>query len=324
MTFVSRKGDMPRVSVIIPAYNAAGYLPAAINSVIAQTYQDWEIIVVDDGSSDDTRSVMAAYKDRLKDRINCIHQLNAGPSAARNSGIRNAQGEFIALLDADDLWLPSRLERSVKELDRDAGVGLVHARVARVNQQGFVIDEPYANHKYLSGRISQHIYTRRAHILCCTVTFRKSAIDATNAFDETLPAAEDRDLWFRIAQKNKVAYIDEMLAQYRLTPASLTKDAHRMVTSDLAFVEKHYRAGRCTRGERRRALGTIYRESGDVLFKKARPREWLGCYLQSVLHDPFSFLNVYMLVRAVADPLIPKALTTAGKRNGGVMRVKMQ
>jgi glycosyltransferase involved in cell wall biosynthesis len=315
---------MPRVSVIVPAYNAAQYLPASLDSVIAQTYRDWEVIVVDDGSSDNTQTVLASYRARLNDKIRCIHQANRGPSAARNAGIRTARGEVIAMLDADDIWLPSRLERSVQELDRDANVGLVHARVARINQQGFVIDEPFANRKYLAGRISHYIYTRRAHIMCPTVTFRKCSVDTNGAFDETLHAAEDRDLWFRIARKFKVAYIDEILAQYRLSPASLSKDNSRMVTSDLTFVEKYYRAGCCSRLQRRRALGTIYRESGDLLFKKVGLKGSLRSYLKSVLYDPFSLLNVYMLARAVADPLIPKALTADGKRHGKVVRVKMQ
>jgi glycosyltransferase involved in cell wall biosynthesis len=315
---------MPRVSVIVPSYNAARFLPASLDSVIAQTYEDWEIIVVDDGSSDDTADVLACYQSRLKDKLRCIRKANGGPSAARNAGIRVAQGEIVALLDADDIWLPSRLSRSVEELDRDPEVGLVHARVARISVQGVVINEPFADSKYLAGRIAPYIYTRRAHIMCVTVTFRRCAVDADDAFDERLRAAEDRDLWFRIAQTFKVAYIDEILAQYRISPASVSKDSRRMVAADLTFVEKHYRAGSCTGLQRRQALATIYREAGNLLFKSAGARASLSSYLRSVSYDPFSALNVYMLLRAVADPLIPKSMTSSGRSHGEVIRVKMQ
>src|SRR5579862_5259447 len=132
---------MPRVSVIIPAYNAARYLPSSIESVMAQTYQDWEIVVVDDGSTDNTKTVLSSYQEQLQDKIHCIHQSNRGLPAARNTAIRASRGEIMALLDADDVWLPARLSRSVRELDRDPEIGLVHSRVARIDDQGSVIDE---------------------------------------------------------------------------------------------------------------------------------------------------------------------------------------
>jgi glycosyltransferase involved in cell wall biosynthesis len=132
----------PRVSIIVPAYNAAAYLPYAIDSVLAQTYQDWEIVIVDDGSTDNTRAVVDAYRSRLRDRLQYIFQPNRGVSAARNHGIRAARGEFIALLDADDVWLPQRLELGVNALDADPAVGLVHSRVARIDTKGSVTGAP--------------------------------------------------------------------------------------------------------------------------------------------------------------------------------------
>jgi glycosyltransferase involved in cell wall biosynthesis len=315
---------MPRVSVIIPAYNAAKYLPSSIESVMAQTYPDWEIVVVDDGSSDNTKTVLSSYQELLQHKIQCIHQPNRGLPAARNAAIRAAKGEIVALLDADDIWWPARLSRSVEALDRDPETGLVHARVARIDDHGNVIDEPYANSKYLSGRIAPYIYTRRAHIMCPTVTLRKSLIDLDDAFDESLRAAEDRDLWFRIAQRSKVAYVDEILACYLLSPGSMSKDSARMLIADVTFVEKYYRRGDCSGLQRRQALATIYREHGDLLFKRAGAKASLKSYFKSVSYDPFSAINVYMLLRALADPVIPKGLTSTARRRGEVVRVKMQ
>src|SRR5450755_820624 len=159
----------PRVSVIVPAYNAAVYLPHAIDSVLAQTFVDWEIVVVDDGSTDHTQSVVESYRPALADKLQYIHQSNHGLPAARNTGIKAARGEFIALLDADDVWLPQRLERGVQVLDSDPEIGLVHARVARIDTKGMVIGQLKVDPQYMSGRIAHDIYIRRAHIVCPTV-----------------------------------------------------------------------------------------------------------------------------------------------------------
>jgi glycosyltransferase involved in cell wall biosynthesis len=140
------------VSVIVPAYNAAVYLHYAIDSVLAQTYLDWEIVIVDDGSTDHTRAVVDSYQPQLHDKLQYVHQPKQGVSAARNKGIRAARGEFIALLDADDVWLPHHLERGVQAMDADPAAGLVHARVARIDTRGSVTGQLKVDPKYLSGK----------------------------------------------------------------------------------------------------------------------------------------------------------------------------
>src|SRR5277367_6547413 len=118
---------MPRVSIITPAYNAAQYLSAAIDSVVAQTYTDWELIIIDDGSTDETRALVHSYLPSLSESLRYLYQSNRGQTAARNTGIKLARGEFIATLDADDLWLPTRLARGLAVMDRSPCVGLVHS-----------------------------------------------------------------------------------------------------------------------------------------------------------------------------------------------------
>src|SRR5215467_15785951 len=174
---------MPRVSAIIPAYNAARYLPQAIESVFAQTYTDWEIVLVDDGSTDDTRAVVRSYLDRAPGRFRYIYQDNHGLPAARNEAIRNARGELLALLDADDIWMPDRLMHSIAAFESDSEIGLVHGRVTRIDSEGRVIDVPPADRRYLEGHIAHYIYTRRAHIQCPTATFRRECVDALGGFD---------------------------------------------------------------------------------------------------------------------------------------------
>jgi glycosyltransferase involved in cell wall biosynthesis len=294
----------PRVSVIVPAYNAAVYLPHAIDSVLAQTFVDWEIVVVDDGSTDHTQSVVESYRPALADKLQYIHQSNHGLPAARNTGIKAARGEFIALLDADDVWLPQRLERGVQVLDSDPEIGLVHARVARIDTKGMVIGQLKVDPKYMSGRIAHDIYIRRAHIVCPTVMFRRHCLDKAGWFDESMRATEDRDLWFRIALHFKIEYIDEILAYYRLSPSSMTSDLDRLLGGQLYFVSKHYRSGCATRMEQLQALGNIYRELGDSLFRGGALTKAIGSYLRAVGYNPLSIPNTYMLFRAIMEPLV--------------------
>ena len=294
----------PRVSVIVPAYNAAVYLPYAIDGVLAQSYPDWEIVIVDDGSTDDTRAVVDSYRPKLSDKLQFIYQSNRGLAAARNIGIRAARGEFIALLDADDVWLPYRLERGVSVMDADPGAGLVHARVVRIDARGTITGQLKVDPKYMSGRIARHVYTRRAHIVCPTVMFRKSCLETAGWFDETMQATEDRDLWFRIALHYEVVFINQVLAHYRLSPSSMTSNLDRLLKAQLYFVAKHQKSGAARRLDQLQALGNIYRELGDSLFRGGAVTKAIGSYLRAVGYNPLSVANVYMLLRAIMDPVV--------------------
>ena len=126
----------PRVTAIIPAYNAEAYLGQALTSVSRQSYQNWEAVVVDDGSTDSTRALVESYAPAFAGRLRYVYQANKGLPAARNTAMRHAQGEIFALLDADDIWLEHRLETTIAAMDLDPTVGLVHARVARIDGAG--------------------------------------------------------------------------------------------------------------------------------------------------------------------------------------------
>jgi hypothetical protein len=129
-------------------------------------------------------------------------------------------------------------------------------------------------------------------------------LDVVGLFDETMRATEDRDLWFRIGERYEIAYIDEILAYSRITPGSMSSDSNRMLKWQLFFVEKHYKRKAYTRAALHEALGQIYREYGDVLFTGGHLQKSIIIYLRSVLYNPLNLKNIYMLLRAVADPLI--------------------
>jgi glycosyltransferase involved in cell wall biosynthesis len=168
---------MPRIDVIVPAYNAARFIPAALESVIAQTFGDWRILLVDDGSTDDTISVVAPFVNRLGEKIRYIRQSNAGPSAARNNAIRNSSAEFLALLDADDVWVPERLAESLKVFENRPEVGLSHGYISRIDVNGAVIDTLTKKQKYAEGKIAPYIYMRKVNLPAPTIMFRRECID---------------------------------------------------------------------------------------------------------------------------------------------------
>jgi glycosyltransferase involved in cell wall biosynthesis len=202
-----RLGDTPsppRISVILPTYNRAWILGEAVDSVLNQDYANLELIVVDDGSTDDTASLIATYADR----ITVICQANRGVSAARNAGIRAASGELIALLDSDDTWLPGKVtaQASFFETHPDALI----CQTQEIWIRNGVRVNPGNHHRKQTGMIFE-----RSLALCLVspsaVMMRRSLLDEMGLFDEALPACEDYDLWLRIAWKYPIHLIDQAL-----------------------------------------------------------------------------------------------------------------
>jgi glycosyltransferase involved in cell wall biosynthesis len=307
---------VPTVTVILPAYNASRFIGRAIESVLRQTWTDWQICLVDDGSTDLTRAIAESYASRLGSRLNYVYQPNRGLAAARNTAILNSVGEVFALLDADDVWLPHHLAEGMACLEARPGAGLVHADVARIDVDDCIIEfPPRPGAKYLDGRIDRHIYTRRAHILCPTVMFRRRALDVVGIFDESMRATEDRDLWFRIAERFEVAYLQTVHAHYRITPNSLSHNREVMITAQMLFLTKHLRRGAVTRVDFHQAFGNLLRERGDCEFKQGEFRAALGLYSRAVLQYPINGNNCYMLMRALGEPILGR-IRSARAANG--------
>jgi len=195
---------MPAVSVIIPTYNRACMVVEAVESVLKQTFRDFELLVIDDGSTDGTAECLAPFENRLR----YIYQPNRGISAARNRGIREAQGEFLAFLDSDDLWLRRKLEVQMREIQRDPSVRICYTdeiwirRGVRVN--------PKKKHQKYSGWILQKMLP-----LCIispsSALIHRSVLEEIGDFDESLPACEDYDLWLRIGARYPIRFIPEPL-----------------------------------------------------------------------------------------------------------------
>jgi glycosyltransferase involved in cell wall biosynthesis len=204
---------MPEVSVVIPAFNAGGTIDAALQSVFAQTFRDFEVIVVDDGSTDDTASSVATWADR----VICRSQPNHGPAHARNQGLRLSQGRFIAFLDADDVWLPRKLERQVAYFKRFPSTALLHgaAIVSRSPLTAMLeIAEP-ASLDAAGGPPSNQFCAvfHDININTLTVMIRRDVLADVGTFDERRELhVEDWDLWLRIAARHPIGYLPMPLA----------------------------------------------------------------------------------------------------------------
>ncbi len=212
------------VSVVIPAYNYAHFLPDAINSALSQSYPKVEVIVIDDGSTDTTPEVAAKYGDRIR----YIRKQNAGLPAARNTGIQNASYPFIGFLDADDQWKPDFLERAMtrfSELPEE--FGLVAAQAIYIDEHGKEFDLKslaWAVH----GRMDHRDILLKTRFSPSAVVARKSALEAAGLFDESLRSSEDRDMWIRVGAKFPLFLQSDRLAVIRRHRTSMSRNAGRM------------------------------------------------------------------------------------------------
>jgi glycosyltransferase involved in cell wall biosynthesis len=274
----------PRVSVVVPVYNGAAYLQDALESARQQTFDSHELIVVDDGSTDGSGALADAFAARFPPGCRVIHQQNGGICAARNAGMAAARGEFIALLDADDLWLPQHLALSVAALERHPAAGLVHANIDWMDATG-------RSQRVLAGRWPRgsanawaDLFLRRQHVACATAVFRRALLQQVGGFDLQFNrlGAEDRDLWLRMADVGELVYLDEVHARYRVHGDSASHRLAAMTAGRLALVAKH---GGTERGRplRRRALSAVRVDQGDELPGLAQS---LGCYAAAAWADP--------------------------------------
>jgi glycosyltransferase involved in cell wall biosynthesis len=230
--------DLPLVSVIIPTYNTATYISAAVDSVLTQTYSPLEVIVVDDGSTDNTADVLGRYADKIR----YLYQPNSGPAAARNRGFSEAHGEFIAFLDADDWWTSDKLEQQIPILLANPNIGLVHADVVYIDGntgRWFERDRPRPN--FIGKCYTRLLYGNA--ISTSTVVLRRECLENLGPFDNHIPAGvEDYELWMRIARRYEFGYIPRSLATYRQHSTNISHNSFVMTTAELALISRQLKA----------------------------------------------------------------------------------
>jgi glycosyltransferase involved in cell wall biosynthesis len=227
---------VPRVSVIIPTYNRADMVGDAIQSVLDQTYSDWELIVVDDGSTDNTGDVVARYED---ERIRHIHQANRKLPGARNTGIRAAHGELIAFLDSDDLFLPRKLAQQVAFLDAHPEVGLVAGGHVEVDRQLRLLREVAPWHSQTGLGLADWLYS--CPFVPSAVLVQRAWPEKVGLFDETMRYVEDWDLWLRLAAAGcQMAWLHDLVCAYRFHGSNMVRDVRPMQAGILKVLDKFY------------------------------------------------------------------------------------
>jgi glycosyltransferase involved in cell wall biosynthesis len=227
----------PTVSVIIPTYNHAHFLPQAVQSVFEQTCQDFEIIVVDDGSTDNTRQVAQNYADR---RFRYIYQENRGLAASRNTGLNAARGKYVAFLDADDIFLPRKLEVQVDWLERHPSYGMVLSGYYIINEQSETVKSISPWTAVPTLELKDWLFTNPAPPN--TVLLKKGWVDRVGGFDERFRRIEDWDLWLRLTYAGcKAAWVKENLSGYRLSPGQMTKNATAQKCVSVQVMDKFFR-----------------------------------------------------------------------------------
>lgn len=226
---------MPQVSVVVPSYNAARFLPLAIESILAQSAPPHEVIVVDDGSTDDTSAVLATL-DAASVRV--IHQPNRGPAAARNTGIAAAAGELIALLDADDIALPQRLATQTAALAKDPDLALVSSGYEWIDEAGQRLPWPYHSWRHYPDLNQLRTWLFDCPIVPSATMLRRSAWSSAGGFSEHLIGPEDWEFWMRLALSGQhMAWNPEVLCHYRRVRASVSSSAYRMAEHSIMALE---------------------------------------------------------------------------------------
>jgi glycosyltransferase involved in cell wall biosynthesis len=225
----------PLVSVIIPAYNVAPYLAETLESVFAQTFSDFEVILVNDGSpdTDEMEKVIEPYRDRIV----YLRQENRGAGAARNTGLRSARGRYVAFLDGDDIWLPSFLSEMVSFIE---GYDLVYAN-ALLFGASQVAGLTYMDTNPSSGEVTaESLLAERCNIITSGVLARREPIVELGMFDETLRNSQDFDMWMRIAKRPsaRLAFLPKVLLKQRHRPGSLASDSIKSVEGELKVMAK--------------------------------------------------------------------------------------
>jgi glycosyltransferase involved in cell wall biosynthesis len=299
------------VDIVIPAYNAARWLPEALRSVLAQTFQDWHIVLVDDGSTDDTMKIAQAMQEQLGQRMTCIRQANAGVSAARNRAIEASRAPFIAFLDADDLWETDRLAAAMASFTSMPQAGLSYGLNTMFRSSDGVVVRTFAgNGRYGGKNIARYLYMRMAEIPLVTVTVRRACLEQTGLFDETMRATEDRDLWLRFAQRFPVVFVPQVVGNYRLSEASASGDPAFMLRGQRSFIEKHYGEPGCGWWMRRAALSRVYKQQAEIAAGAGRHGAALAFAFRAVVWAPWQIdalrTAASLLLRATASRLRAK------------------
>jgi glycosyltransferase involved in cell wall biosynthesis len=275
------------VTVVIPTYNHGRYIVDAVESALAQTHRPLEIVVIDDGSTDDTAERLAPYRGQIE----CIWQENQGLSAARNAGIRRARGEWIAFLDADDVWAPEKTESQLR-----AAAAIPDAMLIGAAGRG--------DRQFDSAPLRPQVHRCGVRDFLTTTPFgpssalmRRSVFERVGLFDEELSPVADRDMWLRVAAVYPVIWIDWPCWWYRESPEQMSRDPHLMFESLRRLLEKFFDREPSYAHLRRLGYAFLYLDGAWCHYQFGRRKDALQLLLRSAWSRPQGIPNRAPLLR---------------------------
>lgn len=277
---------MPVISVIIPTFNAEATIFSAVESVLAQSFDDFEIIVIDDGSTDRTRLILTEMKDP---RLQVIHFPNKGVAESRNRGIQRARGEYISFLDADDLWTPDKLKDQYEALSSHPEAAVAYSWVNYIDSNNKLLHSGWRTQG--NGDVYEVLFERNFIENGSNILVRKQAVDVVGGFDATTTPSEDWDFYLRLAEKFEFVCVPKVQILYRVMPGSLSTRIKHMETGFLNFFDHAIaRSPERTVPLKAQTLALFY----AYLFYKAychaaTPQQWrssLGILVRGICRSP--------------------------------------
>jgi glycosyltransferase involved in cell wall biosynthesis len=311
-----RSEDGIQVSVIIPAFNAAETIIRAIDSVRIQAIPGLEIIVINDGSSDDTAAIVAANI-RTEENIRLIElESNSGVSAARNAGINVAKGMYLAFLDADDIWLPEKLRKQIDMMRSDDTIALVSCNSQLVTESGVPLKVGHVNRPPAEGYEAWKTLLIYNFLPTPTILTRTSLVKEIGGFDETLAVGEDLDLWIKIGLRGKIIVLKEILTNYYDRAGSLMKRHNEKTGSIvLPMLENHITAQgeRLTASEVRYIRGCRSFQMGCNLYFSGSYGASIPIFWQAILNRFRPIKSLQYIPRALLMALFKRSFASGGK-----------
>jgi len=279
------------IDVIIPTYNYGKYVADAVNSALSQTYGAAEVIVVDDGSTDDTESVV----EKFGNKIRYIKQQNAGVAAARNRGFKESTSDYIAFLDADDVWIPTKLEKQMELFKRDSRLGLVHCGMREFDSETGETILMHTDGK--EGWVAKDLALNEDTVINGpggAILVKRSVIEDVGGFDERLRNGEDWEFCLRVAQKYKIGFVPEPLVDYRNHGSNVSKNIHEMERSTLIAWQKAFSTEDASiRALRRRSYGNLHKVLAGSHLHYGNYAGFARNVVKSIWYRP-SYIGYYM------------------------------
>jgi glycosyltransferase involved in cell wall biosynthesis len=287
-----------KVSIIVLTYNRAHLVTETIDSILAQTVKDFELIVVDNESTDNTEEVIKSYTDR---RIRYFrHQNNGLVAVNRNYGISKANGEYIAFCDDDDLWMPEKLERQVNLLDLNKELGLVYSDCYIMDENGNLErDTLLSSSRLLRGNVFDKLFQGN-FIPMLTVMFRREVLSKVGGFDPKYRIAQDYDLWLRIAEHYPIDFIEKPLAKYRIHGGNVSRNRELAINEGFQlteyWLEKKANLERGFRGKAKQKQANLHISLMVYYFRNHQNRKAVSESINIIKLFPYSLVLVPMVI----------------------------